>query len=78
MCIRDSGNTFTGNTGPQFNSIVTAGQTVNAVGNTWTPSVQGADANGRYSLPPAYAPVPKMGPTNGSNFQIYNASTLNL
>ena len=72
------GNTFTGNTGPQLNSIVTAGQTVDAVGNTWKPNVQGADANGRYSLPPAYAPVPKAGPTNGSNFQIYNASTLNL
>ncbi len=72
------GNTFTGNTGAQFNSIVTTGRTVNAVGNTWTPSVQGADANGRYSIPPAYAPAPKFGPTNGSNFQIYNASTLNL
>ena len=72
------GNTFTGNTGPQLNSIVTAGQTVNAVGNTWKPSVQGADANGHYSLPPAFTPVPKVGPTNGANYQIFNASTLNL
>ena len=72
------GNTFTGNTGAQFNSIVTAGRTVNAVGNIWKPSVQGADANGRYSLPPTFTPVPKVGPTNGANYQIYNASTLNL
>ena len=28
------GNTFTGNEGPQFNSFVTAGRTVTAVGNT--------------------------------------------
>ena len=42
------------------------------------PSVQGADANGRYSLPPTFTPVPKVGPTNGANYQIYNASTLNL
>ncbi len=72
------GNTFTGNSGPQIYSVVGAGQTVNAVGNTWTPNVQGADATGRYSLPPAFAPVPKAGPTNGANYQIYNASTLNL
>jgi len=72
------GNTFTGNAGPQINSVVAAGQTVNAVGNIWKPSVQGADANGRYSLPPAFAPVPKTGPTSGANYQIYNASTLNL
>jgi hypothetical protein len=72
------GNTFTGNAGPQINSVAAAGQTVNAVGNTWTPNVQGADANGRYSLPPAFAPVPKAGPTTGANYQIYNASTLNL
>ena len=72
------GNTFIGNSGPQLNSIVDAGRTVNAVGNVWTPSVQGADANGRYSLPPTFTPVPKFGPTTGSNFQIYNASTLNL
>jgi len=72
------GNTFTGNNGAQLNSVVGAGQTVNAVGNTWTPNVQGADANGRYSLPPAFAPVPKVGPANGANYQIYGASTLNL
>ena len=72
------GNTFTGNIGPQINSVAAAGQTVNAVGNTWTPNVQGADANGRYSQPPAFAPAPKTGPTNGVNYQIYNASTLNL
>ena len=72
------GNTIKGNSGAQINSFVAPGQTVNAVGNVWTPSVQGADANGRYSLPPAFAPVPKSGPTTGANYQIYSASTLNL
>ena len=72
------GNTIKGNSGAQINSFVAPGQTVDAVGNIWTPSVQGADANGRYSLPPAFAPVPKTGPTTGANYQIYSASTLNL
>ena len=52
---------------------------VNAIGNTWGASVQGADAGGHYSVPAAFAPVPKTGPTSGPNFTIDNAvSTLNL
>jgi len=48
------------------------------VGNTWAPGQQGADANGRYSTPPSYTPVPKTGPMGGVNFKIDGVSTLNL
>lgn len=72
------GNTFVGNTGPGLNSVVDAGVTVHAVGNTWKASTQGADANGRYSTAPAYAPVIKSGATAGANFNIGNPSTLEL
>ena len=72
------GNTFTGNAASGLFNGMAPGQTLNAVGNTWTPNVQGADANGRYSTPPAFAPVPKAGPANGVNYHTENASTLNL
>lgn len=72
------GNTFTGNAASGLLNGMAPGQTLNAVGNTWTPNVQGADANGRYSTPPAFAPVPKVGPANGVNYHTENASTLNL
>ncbi len=72
------GNTFTGNAASGLLNGMAPGQTLNAVGNTWAPNVQGADANGRYSTPPAFAPVPKVGPANGVNFHTENASTLNL
>ena len=72
-------NTFTGNAGPGVFSIVPTGATVDAVGNTWIPSQEGADASGRYSMAPDFTPVAKTGPVNGGvNYRIYNASTLNL
>jgi len=71
------GNTFTGSA-IGLRSWLNAGQTVNAVGNTWIANQQGADANGRYSLPPTFTPVPKIGPASGVNFKIDNATALNL
>ena len=71
-------NTFTGNGLAGLRSVATAGQFVDAVGNTWIPGQQGADANGRYSVPPSFTPVPKTGPAGGVNFKIDSASTLNL
>ena len=72
------GNTFTGNGLAGLRSVAATGQSVNAVGNTWIPNQQGADANGRYSLPPTFTPVPKTGPASGVNFKIDNATALNL
>ncbi|MEO8835942.1 MAG: right-handed parallel beta-helix repeat-containing protein [Caldimonas sp.] len=73
------GNTFTGNASTGLHIVFTPGQTViDAVGNTWAANQQGADANGRYSLPPAFLPVPKAGPTGGLNFKLDTAGTLNL
>ena len=74
------GNTFTGNgtTGLHIDAFGGAG-TLNAVGNTWIASQQGADANGHYSTAPGYAPVPKSGAASGANYKIENAvSTLEL
>lgn len=43
-------NTLLGANGsPAVRVAVPAGVTVDASGNTWTPSVQGADASGRYT-----------------------------
>ena len=72
------GNTFTGNALAGLRSVAAAGDSVNAVGNTWIANQQGADANGRYSLPPTFTPVPKAGVANGANFKIDNATALNL
>jgi len=72
------GNTITGNGLAGLRSVAAAGDSVNAVGNTWIPNQQGADANGRYSLPPTFVPVPKTGPASGVNFKIDNATTVNL
>ena len=73
-------NTFTGNAMTALHIDAFGGlATVNAVGNTWTASQQGADANGRYSVPPTFTPVPKTGAAAGVNYTIQNAvSTLNL
>ena len=74
------GNVFTGNgtSGLHVDTFGGAG-TVNAVGNTWIANQQGADAGGHYSVPPAYAPVPKTGAASGANYRIENAvSTVNL
>ena len=72
------GNTFTGNGLAGVRSAAATGQFIDAVGNTWTANQQGADANGRYSTPPLYTPVPKTGPVSGTNFKIDNATALNL
>lgn len=72
------GNTFTGNGLAGVRSAAATGQFVDAVGNTWIANQQGADANGRYSTPPLYTPVPKTGPVSGTNFKIDNATALNL
>ncbi len=72
------GNTFTGNALSGLLNGMAPGQTLNAVGNTWTPNAQGADANGRYSTPPTFTTVPKVGPASGVNYRTENASTLNL
>ena len=72
------GNTVTGNGLAGLRSAAATGQFVDAVGNTWIASQQGADANGRYSTPPLYTPVPKVGPASGMNFKIDNPTALNL
>ncbi len=72
------GNTFTGNASSGLLNGMAPGQTLNAVGNTWTAIQQGADANGHYSTPPTFTAVPKVGPANGVNYRTENASTLNL
>jgi len=72
------GNSFSTNGTTGLHTAFNAGQTANAAGNTWAPGQQGADANGRYSTPPSYTPVPKTGPMGGVNFKIDGVSTLNL
>lgn len=72
------GNSFSTNGTTGLHTAFNAGQTANAVGNTWTPGQQGADANGRYSTPPSYTPVPKTGPIGGVNFKVDGATSLNL
>lgn len=74
------GNTLAGNTLAGLRVVSDGGQlTVNAVGNLWIASQQGADANGRYSVAPGYTPVPKTGPQSGANFKLDNVlSAANL
>jgi hypothetical protein len=43
-------NTLTGNQPTQVIVRVAAGVVVSAVGNTWTASMQGADAQGHYTV----------------------------
>ena len=74
------GNTFLGNGTVGLQDNLDAGHSVDAVGNTWIASQQGADAAGRYSTPPGYVAVPVQGPTSGTtkNFSIANAALLGL
>ena len=70
------GNSVTGNTTTGLGYYVLGTgtpATANAVGNVWVAGQQGADANGRYSVAPGYAAVPKTGPASGVNFTIANA-----
>ena len=80
MAADPGANTFTGNATTALHVDAFGGlATLNAVGNTWTASQQGADANGRYSVPPNFTPVPKTGAAAGVNYKIENAvSTLDL
>jgi hypothetical protein len=72
-------NTFTGNTGTGLSVGLFPGQTLQAVGNTWNASQQGADANGHYSTAPNYTPVPKTTQTSGTNWGITRSGvTLDL
>ena len=72
-------NTFKSNTGTGLSVGLLAGQTLQAVGNTWNTSQQGADANGHYSTAPLYTPVPKTTATSGKNWSITNSGvTLDL
>lgn len=74
------GNTFAGNGTTGLHSVVAAGQTVNAIGNTWganepaAGTIPATNALGKY---PAGTVVtgPKV---HGKNFRIDNVSTLNL
>ena len=59
-------NTLTGNTGVGLNNDTTA-STIQAVGNTWIASTQGADASGNYAVALTPGPVPAAG---GNNFSI--------
>ena len=68
------GNTMTGNTLTSLQMNLSNVGTVQAAGNTWNANVQGADANGHYTTPTL-----KTGPaSNGTNYQISNASVLSL
>ncbi len=59
------GNTFQNNTKYGLQSDVTGtGPAVQAVGNTWTPNVQGAAANGRYAAQTVNGPTSASTPAN--------------
>jgi hypothetical protein len=59
------GNTFQNNTKYGVQSDVTgAGSAVQAVGNTWIPSVQGAGANGNYAAQTVSGPTSASSPAN--------------
>ena len=59
------GNTFTSNVNAGVKTSLNPGLSFTAVGNTWNVNVQGASASGRYSVAPAWTPVPLGGPTVG-------------
>jgi hypothetical protein len=63
------GNTFQGNSqlGVQLDGTATG--LVHAVGNTWNANVQGADAQGKYTVATVPGPVAV---SNGNNFAIAN------
>lgn len=71
------GNTITGNTGAGINVAgFTGATTISAVGNTWRPSVQSANALGRYvGGVSANGPVPRI---SGNNYAITAGWSLDL
>ena len=53
--------------------------TVTAVGNTWAASQQGADAQGRYAVPPGQSVLEAVGPvTTGPNYLLVTGARLRL
>jgi hypothetical protein len=55
--------------------VRTLGVAVHAVGNTWVASEQGADAQGRYSVPAGQTANVITGPTTGRNVRIDGAGS---
>lgn len=68
--VTPGANTLQANTGVGLNNNTTA-STVQAVGNTWRPSTQGADASGHYAA--ALTPG-AVAPAAANNFAITNAA----
>jgi hypothetical protein len=66
-------NSFVGDAITGFDLASPTGLSVPAIGNSWNPNVQGADANGRY---PANTSV--TGAATGQNYSISGSSTLSL
>lgn len=71
--VSDPGkNVFRDNNGGGLNLDGGLGAThVDAVGNTWNPNTQGADANGVYPITATIT-----GPVTGSNFNLGNGWSL--
>lgn len=77
--VDPGGNTFTANTTTGVQLNLSAIGTVQAVGNTWNPNQEGADANGHYSTAPGYTPLTATGPnSNGANYRISDTSVMKL
>lgn len=70
-------NTFSGNGISNLQLGSAAGLVVQAVGNTWTPGIQRADAAGRYTAAPGTT-LEETGPTSGGNYTITTGGTLRL
>ena len=79
-------NTFQTNglgSGLRFQSANFSGLTVQAVGNTWTPNVQGADPQGKYAVPvggpKTFDAVGPISVNSGAaNYQLSTTTTLRL
>ena len=66
-------NTLIGNATTGLRIAAPPDQTHSAVGNIWNANIQSADAAGHYT-----AGTDVVGPTNGTNHLLFNASTLTL
>jgi hypothetical protein len=77
--VSDPGqNELTGNTGTSIRVQTAAGVLVHAVGNTWEPSVQGADASGQYAAAGAGAAVDVTTGTGANYTMAPSSGTLRL
>jgi hypothetical protein len=75
------GNTFLQHTAAQNTALElqVRGVTVQAVGNTWTPNQQGADAEGHYSVKTAKVLEDSTAVTSGINYlKPYATATIRL